>query len=107
MTAEAVEKIAAGRVWTGEDALRLGLVDELGGLDRAVAVAQEAAGIPGGDEVSLAFYPEQPSLFDVLFHQRRPALPAELRALLQAAAPPRPAGGLELPAELRGLARPF
>jgi protease-4 len=107
MTAEAVEKIAAGRVWTGEDALRLGLVDELGGLDRAVAVAQEAAGIPGGDEVSLAFYPEQPSLFDVLFHQRRPALPAELRALLQAAAPPRPAGVLELPAELRGLARPF
>ena len=40
----AVEAVAAGRVWTGSDALAVGLVDELGGLDRAVALAREAAG---------------------------------------------------------------
>jgi protease-4 len=106
MTTEAVEKVASGRVWTGEDAVRLGLVDELGGLDRAVALAQEGAGIAAADKVALDFYPRQPSLFEVLFRERRPALPAELRALLQAAMP-RPVEALELPAELRGLARPF
>ncbi len=106
MSTEAVEKIAGGRVWTGEDAQRLGLIDELGGLDRAVAAAQEAAGIPVAGPVALAFYPEAPGFFEVLFGERRPALPAELRTLLQAVSP-RPEQALELPAELRALARPF
>ena len=106
MSPEAVEKIAAGRVWTGEDAQRLGLVDELGGLDRAIALAQEAAGLPAQESISLAFYPERPSLLEALLGERRPALPAELRALLRAAAP-RPAELLELPAELRSLEHPF
>ncbi|MBI1183805.1 signal peptide peptidase SppA [bacterium] len=34
-----------GRVWTGTDALKLGLVDELGGLDRAIELAKEKAGL--------------------------------------------------------------
>jgi protease-4 len=106
MTTEAVEKIAAGRVWTGEDALRLGLVDELGGLDRAVELAQEAARLPAGASPALEYFPEQPSVLEVLFGERRPALPAELKALLEVAAP-RPTFALELPPELRGLARPF
>ena len=106
MTTAAVEKIAAGRVWTGEDALRLGLVDELGGLDRAVEIAQEAARLPAGASPTLQYYPEQPSVLEVLFGERRPALPAELKALLELAAP-RPTFALELPPELRGLTRPF
>ena len=36
MTKEAIEKIAEGRVWTGETAKKLGLVDELGGIDKAL-----------------------------------------------------------------------
>jgi protease-4 len=43
-----VEEIAQGRVWSGADAVRLGLVDELGGLDAALADAAERAGL-GGD----------------------------------------------------------
>jgi hypothetical protein len=56
--------------------------------------------------VALAFYPEPPGVLDVLFGERRPALPAELRTLLRTVSP-RPEQALELPAELRSLARPF
>jgi protease-4 len=45
LTAEQVEEIAQGRVWTGNDALQRGLVDELGGLDVALKYATEAAEI--------------------------------------------------------------
>ena len=41
-----VEQIARGRVWTGRDALGIGLVDELGGLRTAVRIARERAGLP-------------------------------------------------------------
>ncbi|MCH4552620.1 signal peptide peptidase SppA [Aestuariibaculum lutulentum] len=45
MDKDAVKEIAQGRVWTGTDALKIGLVDELGGLDLALKYAAEAAGI--------------------------------------------------------------
>jgi len=45
MAQDSVKAIAQGRVWTGKDALANGLVDELGGLDRALEVAAEAATI--------------------------------------------------------------
>ena len=45
MTMEEVEEIAQGRVWTGKDALRVGLVDALGDLDRALASAASLAGV--------------------------------------------------------------
>ncbi|MCI5160186.1 MAG: signal peptide peptidase SppA, partial [Candidatus Electrothrix sp. AUS1_2] len=41
-----VEKIAEGRVWDGATAQKLGLVDELGGLEDAVAAAAELVGLP-------------------------------------------------------------
>ncbi|WP_067148196.1 signal peptide peptidase SppA [Pseudotamlana agarivorans] len=45
LTREQVEEIAQGRVWTGSDAIKIGLVDELGGLDLALKRAAEAANI--------------------------------------------------------------
>ncbi len=54
MTREDVEKIAQGRVWTGSDALKIGLVDELGGLDIALKYAAEAANI---NEYSIREFP--------------------------------------------------
>jgi len=54
---EDVDAIARGRVWTGSQALDVGLVDELGGLMRAVEVARERAGIPEGADVALAHSP--------------------------------------------------
>ncbi len=62
-TSEAVDSIGQGRVWSGVDALRLGLVDELGGLDRAIAVAAERANIT--DNYCLSVYPKKEiSFFD-------------------------------------------
>ena len=41
-----VRKVARGRIWTGQDALELGLVDKLGGLRDAIAAAEQRAGLP-------------------------------------------------------------
>jgi protease-4 len=46
LTPERVHELARGRVWTGADAVANGLVDELGGLDHAAAVARSRAGLP-------------------------------------------------------------
>jgi protease-4 len=50
-----VEDIAQGRVWSGGQALKLGLVDEIGGLDAALKHAAERAGL--GDNFRVAEYP--------------------------------------------------
>jgi len=54
---EEVDRIARGRVWTGQRAYQLGLVDALGGLHTALAVAKKLAGISPGEEVALVFLP--------------------------------------------------
>lgn len=66
MTRDAVHELAQGRVWTGRQAEARGLVDELGGLDRAVAVAKDRAGIDANDEVELVVYPRERSFLDLL-----------------------------------------
>lgn len=55
MSTEAVNRVARGRVWTGDDALRLGLVDELGGIQDAIAYAIKEADI--ADPV-IRYYPK-------------------------------------------------
>ncbi|MFI5370855.1 MAG: S49 family peptidase [Candidatus Eisenbacteria bacterium] len=47
----AADSVAQGRVWLGDDAVRLGLVDRIGGLEDAVMVARHAAGIPDGERI--------------------------------------------------------
>jgi len=64
MPVEAVDKIGQGRVWTGERAQQLGLVDRLGGLDAAIAIAKELARIPVDEQVSLLRLPAPRSLVD-------------------------------------------
>jgi protease IV len=64
-----VRKIAQGRVWSGEQAKKLGLVDDLGGMDRAIAVAKELAHIPAARSVEIVRTPKPMSLFD-LFYER-------------------------------------
>ena len=61
-----IDAIARGRVWTGQQAKDLGLVDELGGLRRALAVAREHAGIEADAEVELVIYPPRRTLFEAL-----------------------------------------
>ncbi|MFN8090063.1 MAG: signal peptide peptidase SppA [Mycobacterium sp.] len=57
MTVAAVDAVARGRVWTGEDALERGLVDELGGLRTAVRRAKAHAGLDEDTDVRLVGYP--------------------------------------------------
>lgn len=63
LSAEDVEEVARGRVWTGEDALEIGLVDELGNLDDAIAYAEE---LIGGDEHELIYLPEMKDPFEAM-----------------------------------------
>ncbi len=53
MTREEVDRVAQGRVWTGEQALSMGLVDRLGGLEDAIALAREKAGLGDGDDIEV------------------------------------------------------
>lgn len=48
-----MEEVAQGRVWTGNDAASRGLVDAVGGLSRAVAIAKQKANLPMDEEVTL------------------------------------------------------
>lgn len=66
MTREEVDAVGRGRIWTGQRAQQLGLVDELGGLERAITLARETAGIGPDEEVYLDFYPRPPSLLEAL-----------------------------------------
>ena len=63
MTKEAIEKVAEGRVWTGEAAKELGLVDELGGIDKALDIAIAKARVGGYTIVS---YPEKKDVLSSL-----------------------------------------
>jgi protease IV len=61
-----VDRIAKGRVWSGEQAKALGLVDELGDTQRAVDVAKQLAHIPAGESVEIVRLPKPQSFFDFL-----------------------------------------
>jgi protease-4 len=63
-TPEALDEVARGRVWTGQDAVERGLVDELGGLDRALELAATRAGLDR-DEVNVRVLP-RPNLLERL-----------------------------------------
>lgn len=64
LTREAVEAIAQGRVWSGVEAQKLGLVDELGGLDAAIAFAAKQAGL--GRNYRLVEFPRERELLEVI-----------------------------------------
>ena len=61
MTYEEVDKIGQGRVWTGENAIEIGLVDRLGGLNDAIESAKNMAGL---DNYRLIEYPVQKEFFE-------------------------------------------
>lgn len=64
MERDAVHEIAQGRVWTGIDAKAKGLVDEIGGLDAALAEARTLAGV--GEDAPLEVYPGEPNIRDLI-----------------------------------------
>jgi protease-4 len=65
-TPERIDAVGQGRVWTGRQAKQIGLVDELGGLDRAIALAKQRAKIAQDSEVELVIYPPKKSFYDIV-----------------------------------------
>jgi protease IV len=90
LTREKVEAIAQGRVWSGEEARKLGLVDAIGGLDAAVGYAAKKAGVADGFRI--VEYPEKKNLADKLAELLRRIEPDAARA---------PAAGLAAQVETR------
>jgi protease IV len=65
-TPEKIDALAQGRVWTGRQAKQNRLIDELGGLEYAVAIAKQRAKIPVESEVQLVVFPPRKSFYEIL-----------------------------------------
>lgn len=66
-TVAEIDKIARGRVWSGDSALRLKLVDSIGGLSDAVREARKLARIPESEKFGVRLYPQKKSFWDLIF----------------------------------------
>jgi protease-4 len=75
---EVVEEIAQGRVWSGSEAKKLGLVDEIGGLDAAIADAVQRAKL--GSDYRLVEYPRSKELFEAVQEILERIAPTSARA---------------------------
>ncbi len=75
---EFVEEIAQGRVWSGAEAKKLGLVDELGGLDQAIAFAATKAGL--GANYRIAEFPQKKELAEAIQEMLEKVAPNNARA---------------------------
>jgi len=65
-TPEQIDMLAQGRVWTGRQAKQNHLVDELGGLDKAIAIAKQRAKLSADGDVEVVVYPPKRSFFEAL-----------------------------------------
>jgi protease IV len=69
MTPDAVEAVAQGRVWSGEEAKKNGLIDELGGYEMALRLAKKAALIPVDEPVELIVFPREEGIAEYLYRR--------------------------------------
>lgn len=67
---EKVLEIAKGRIWSGQEARNLGLIDELGGYDTALRLAKRAAGIPDSNDVKIVVYPRPKTFLESLLQRK-------------------------------------
>jgi protease-4 len=96
MKVERVNEIGRGRVWTGEQGKEIGLVDEIGGLTRAIAVARDLAKIPPAAGVELVYFPHEKSFWESFLPEEEKPTSADLFASLRGIA-----ARLSAPMELR------
>jgi protease-4 len=81
---EEIEPLAQGRAWLGSQARERGLIDELGGLDRAIELVKQKARIPKHDKIRLVDYPGKRTIFEwVLERERTSAMDPRLSAFLK------------------------
>jgi protease-4 len=79
-----IEPLAQGRVWLGDQAKERGLVDELGGIDRALELVKQKARIPASENVAIVMYPARRSILDLLFGRAQDSMiESRLRRLVK------------------------
>jgi protease-4 len=78
-----IHEVAQGRVWLGAQAQRNGLVDEIGGFDKAIEIAKREAGLNEDDKIRLVTYPPPKRFIDVLLSRQTMAQSGRLRAFLR------------------------
>jgi protease-4 len=72
LTKEKVLEIAKGRIWSGQDAKNLGLVDELGGYETALRLTKKAIGVADEDDVKIVVYPKAKTFLQNVLDRRGP-----------------------------------
>ena len=75
-----IEPLAQGRVWLGSEAKQNGLVDQLGGIDRAIELIKQRAQIPASEKITLVPFPAKRSLLDVLMSRSEDTANIEVKA---------------------------
>jgi protease-4 len=74
-----IEPIAQGRVWLGAQGKQNGLIDELGGIDRAIELAKQKAHIPANEKITLVPYPPKRNILDMLMNRGDESAAVELK----------------------------
>ena len=80
MDVERANSLGQGHVWTGTQAKANGLIDEFGGLEKAIMVAKELAGLPADKDVKRVAYPAPRPFLESFFGSRDSSLSAEQKA---------------------------
>lgn len=83
MTKEEVDYIGKGRVWTGSQAKEIKLIDEVGGLTKAVELAKGLAGIPLDEEVRFEVWPKRQTIIGLLLGRREAKISLKLSPELE------------------------
>jgi protease-4 len=82
MSYEKLEELAQGRVYSGQTAKKLGLIDELGTLNDALAAAKTAAGLKPDADVELLILPEPKTIFEQIFGDSDADAEADAKTIL-------------------------
>jgi protease-4 len=97
---ERIDAVGQGRVWTGFQARQRGLVDTLGGLDAAVAIAKQRAKIPADEDVELVTYSPRRTFYEAIAGQFRGGAAAASWTALMNASDRRALAALTVPARM-------
>ena len=80
LSPDTVNSIGQGRVWTGTQGKANGLIDDFGGLEKAISVAKELAGLPADKDVKRGVFPAPRPLFETLFDTGDSSVAADQKA---------------------------
>ena len=69
MSRDDVHAVAKGRIWTGEDAKKYGLVDELGGVQTALDLVREALKLEADAPIQLKVFPKEKTLLELVMEK--------------------------------------